>query len=151
MFSRRTMRWTEGLDRRALATYNFPYSPSVIAGVMQDSRSQAFTEGPTRVSSNRHSRNYQMKFICMIDGKPRMSWYIALSILILACGVVLLIPFSLLMFVFFPLPTSYRFPVCMAMGAVGVPLTLFVWRCAVLRMLHQAESACENKLNSNPS
>ncbi len=92
-----------------------------------------------------------MKFVSMIDGKPRMSWHIALSILILACGVVLLIPFSLLMFVFFPLPTSYRFPVCMVMGTVGVPLTLFVWRSAVLRMLHQAESTCENKLNSNPN
>jgi hypothetical protein len=87
----------------------------------------------------------------MIDGKPRMSWHIALLILILACGVVLLIPFSLLMFVFFPLPTSFRFPVCMVMGAVGVPLTLFVWRSAVLRLLHQAESTCENKLNSNPN
>jgi hypothetical protein len=33
-FSPRTMRSTEGLDRRALATFPFPSSPSVIAGVI---------------------------------------------------------------------------------------------------------------------
>jgi len=90
-----------------------------------------------------------MKFISVIDGKAKMSWHIALSILILACGVVLLIPSLLLMFVFFPLPLSYRFPVCMVMGSVCMPLTLFVWRSAVLRILRRAESTCENTSKSN--
>jgi len=36
-FSPRTMRSTEGLDRRALATVTFPSSPSVIGGVRQTS------------------------------------------------------------------------------------------------------------------
>jgi hypothetical protein len=92
-----------------------------------------------------------MKFINVIDGKSSMSWHIALSILILACAVVLLVPSLLLMFVFFPLPPSYRFPVCMVMGTVGVPVTLFVWRSAVLRMLRRAESTCKNTLKSNPN
>jgi hypothetical protein len=90
-----------------------------------------------------------MKFISLIDGKTSMSWHIALSVLILACVVVLLIPSLLLMFVFFPLPPSYRFPVCMVMGTVGVPLTLFVWHSAVLRILRRAESTCENTLKSS--
>jgi hypothetical protein len=92
-----------------------------------------------------------MQFISVIDGKPSMSWHIALSILILACGVVLLLPSLLLMFFLFPLPPPYRFPVCMVMGTVGLPLTLFVWRSAVLRMLRRAESTCENTLKSNPN
>ncbi len=50
-----------------------------------------------------------MKYISMIDGKPSMSWHIALLTLIVACAVVFLIPCLLLMFVFFPLPPSYRF------------------------------------------
>ncbi len=96
-------------------------------------RSASLASGVTNAKSIN-----DMKLIELINGEPRMRWYVAIALLFPILLVVIGLTFAPLLIFFGPLSPAYRFPVWMAAGTIGVSVSLFLWRFIMLRMLRRA-------------